>query len=1235
MSLATCALVAPSIAYAFQPAQFDTAIGEGGTAAIAPSVTHSEAKDASGNAVSPVRQPTWGDYVDYTYTWEFANLNEPGSAQKPVDLVISFPQGLAPTTDVTEADFTLPDGWQITNLTKQTALNYTASIQVPSSAHNGTVTLVKRTKIPAKGAAGAPAEGATLWASSMAQTSAAPDITLMPGNYYFVPDSGNPCVGTFTYQWKTTSGAWLADIKIGDAAGRGKIVLDDAAPTAGTGPNSLSVTDAQGRDISAQVVGNMASWKSNDNSAPFQGNPYQAQYPNTKWKQSANWRIDTSTFTGDTWIPANSTVTLRKHGQHLNCVAGIATDWQSDRPVIAALEVTRPILDVQETATDPLQLPGTPPETGAWCQNDLYYIDRFNMNPRDWGTITLTGDDKAVVKAVDTTKTPKQAGSTTTVDAFYTSVAASDKFYKKLYFVGSATKGANAGFTGLIEYDMQTKKYRAVASSPEFNPRSQNTLAIGFDNHGTIWATYGTHVGTADAIRANNVQVYKIDMTKPNPRWEFSHTIKEMGIGNMEPLDIAFDAWDNAYVTTSSPTSDGQGKLVRWTKDEWYGASASHGSIDVGKGFQPKNWNKSMYAGTWKGDYVVMRDYEKVVASVNISGGQNYRGLAFGPDGNLYLGQQGKQLWRVDLINHDTGELLPEDQRIVHPVTITQRSTILAPVQSGNVYSGDDLAGCHFGKIAGQPDQPKFKLQKSVIDPATGIVVTPGRPAMNPLSLNGPQPFTVRYVVTVSNIGQAAGTPGQITDSISIPDGFTIRDVLVDGKSQGTSGQFTITPGQIAASGVEKHDIVLKLSADIPSVNWEQAQTCGAMNGTYGGGFYNQVAMDGDSDGPSNNYACVPTQPSAHLALKKFIRLPGTTTDVDPSSPFAADSAAFTLGAGLIGGGAQVTGSSAYSGELAVDTNVPAGTYQLFETPNDDGKITGAYTWGTTWSCTDQNGAAVSVTDNGQVAVKSGQSVTCEIRNQPPTKVHVVKTPTQSVGTNPHIGDTIIPGENGRFTASYDIAITNTSGFTVDTGMIRDQFTVPAGLVWDTETSTTATLQVVSSPDGVTVDSLATDLTEDKLKAKEGAALADIKGLANDGNVVLRLTIPLKLDNSSDSQNNAQSHAQQLGRCENLETSGQKHTSKASGIANSVDLDNEDLKYSAIPIADNIACIPVRVPPPFTPELPSLPLTGGGSARDLFILTGMALAVLGGVTLISTSGLRRVVLRTNGRNGNR
>ena len=55
------------------------------------------------------------------------------------------------------------------------------------------------------------------------------------------------------------------------------------------------------------------------------------------------------------------------------------------------------------------------------------------------------------------------------------------------------------------------------------------------------------------------------------------------------------------------------------------------------------------------------------------------------------------------------------------------------------------------------------------------------------------------------------------------------------------------------------------------------------MSGQYGGGFYNDVTMEGDSDGPENNYACVPTTPSAQIALKKFIRTPqGPVAGSDP-----------------------------------------------------------------------------------------------------------------------------------------------------------------------------------------------------------------------------------------------------------------------------------------------------------------------------------------------------------------
>ncbi|QOX81619.1 hypothetical protein H8R18_07735 [Nanchangia anserum] len=677
-----------------------------------------------------------------------------------------------------------------------------------------------------------------------------------------------------------------------------------------------------------------------------------------------------------------------------------------------------------------------------------------------------------------------------------------------------------------------------------------------------------------------------LDLKNGSRTWVQGPTVRT-GNASSEVYDITFDAWGNAYVLLDF---NNWGKMT--------------GEI----------WRFS--ASQWQSGGTLSRSNAQQI--IQLDPLSNHRGLAWGPDGKLYAARRGAPyLFAIDMhLDQNTGAITGTPT--VEKRAITSRvSTALSgarPVTS-LMDPANDLAGCAMGKVTNGGSGPKFKLQKSVIDPKTGAVVEPGKAAPNPVSL-ATSPVTVRYVVSVSNSGSSDGRHEAITDRVTVPTGFTIEDVLLDGKSQGKSGSFTIPAADLASGKVETHEVVLKLHANMDSVNWTQAQTCGAMNGSYGGGFYNQVNMEGDSDGPANNYGCVPTEPPAELKLVKYIRLPGATTDVTADQePFASDARYFTLGAGLSGGGAQISGSSPISGQIAVDKKVPAGTYQLFEIPNDNSAHTGAYTWGQQWACYDQNGASIGVTGDNQVNVGVNQSVTCEIRNTPPVKGHVVKTPASPIASNPHIGQTIEPNADGTFNAVYDITVTNTSGFTTDLGEVKDHFTVPAGLEWDG--TKMAQVTVRNLPSGAQLYGIVQNVSKDDLARSGGTTIVKtIRKVPNNQSVVFRISIPLKLDPGDGVGSGAYAHSETLGTCENLTTDGQRHTSMKSGIANGVDLEHEDLTYSKIAIQDNIACIPVNVPPPFTPELPGLPLTGGGCARDLFILGGLAMAILGGLGLL-------------------
>ncbi|MGJ3509355.1 SpaA isopeptide-forming pilin-related protein [Enemella sp. A6] len=145
---------------------------------------------------------------------------------------------------------------------------------------------------------------------------------------------------------------------------------------------------------------------------------------------------------------------------------------------------------------------------------------------------------------------------------------------------------------------------------------------------------------------------------------------------------------------------------------------------------------------------------------------------------------------------------------------------------------------------------------------------------------------TADYTVTVSNTGEVAAPHPQIDDLVTLPPGFTVEQVTVDGVAvQLTNGHFTIPPGTVpmgpqAATTYQVRVIGRSAPGDWAAIDWEKAGTCNTEGaGTPAdGGFFNQVQMDPDSDGVANNDACVPVDPPTEaIAVEK---LGGQSCDV-------------------------------------------------------------------------------------------------------------------------------------------------------------------------------------------------------------------------------------------------------------------------------------------------------------------------------------------------------------------
>ena len=165
---------------------------------------------------------------------------------------------------------------------------------------------------------------------------------------------------------------------------------------------------------------------------------------------------------------------------------------------------------------------------------------------------------------------------------------------------------------------------------------------------------------------------------------------------------------------------------------------------------------------------------------------------------------------------------------------------------------------------------------------------------------------TARFVVSVTNSGTVSAVTPAVTDSLSLPDGFSLESMTINGKAvPNPSSTFTIPAGDKPVNpgaSVEHIVVVTGRSAPNAVIDWASIAQCGStQGGAFSGGFANAVDLLDDSDGPTNNHACVPVQPpKVDLTVEKYgarcdvnrplCELPGAEFalyDVDPTTPGA------------------------------------------------------------------------------------------------------------------------------------------------------------------------------------------------------------------------------------------------------------------------------------------------------------------------------------------------------------
>lgn len=145
------------------------------------------------------------------------------------------------------------------------------------------------------------------------------------------------------------------------------------------------------------------------------------------------------------------------------------------------------------------------------------------------------------------------------------------------------------------------------------------------------------------------------------------------------------------------------------------------------------------------------------------------------------------------------------------------------------------------------PKFPEFAVQKDKAQAAA--------------SIGDDGKWSADYTVTVKNTGSLKGTSAAVVDTPSVPGGFTVTGAAVDGANVDIAdGKFTVADGVELEPG-ESKAFAVTLSGDYSadSADWKAAGECDVTGeGDPSKGFFNRVAMDGDSDGPENNDACVP-----------------------------------------------------------------------------------------------------------------------------------------------------------------------------------------------------------------------------------------------------------------------------------------------------------------------------------------------------------------------------------------
>lgn len=1312
LSVALCVVIAAlgsmpvQQANAFTPVtNLEPAVGSSAEVSIVTELTHNKISDAT--ADTGVRDPKQGETFTYTGSWAFSGMNEAGVAYS-VKLYVTPSQSAPFTSNVTLSDFTsIPSNWSIQSLQWDNASGSWVLTAAVTGATDGSATIGFSKQATVSTAL---TDGQYINATISAEVTSEGTPVLTEGTpKYFAADPEDPCSGTFTFTWKlSSSGAWLADIKLADAEGKGKLTIDSNA-FATSGTSTIHVTDANGSDITSSILEKM-SYNAEDSTSPYLPSTISVLYPQARWLQSANWEVDTAAYTGTTWLPSGSEVTITKYGTHQLCVAGFAVDWDTTRPLEAALEVVRPILTSEDSASDIFATPGRTDGYLA-CEKNMWYALSNTAAKQGFGWPLGYIDDYTIDTSTPTAEYGFPGLDAQNKAAKVDSTALTSYFPDRVYYIAS-TANINSSYKGLMYWESTTKTYHKVNETSKLVSYKAHMYGMAFDPDGVLW--------TVEQVSYNNPDPHYYRLitadgnTDPAAIREAMANDQEMKWQDMGRFpvdnsgksvhDIIFDQFGNVYGVSYGD------EALEW----FFGSFLGLFNIATGDGAIYRFLKEDFYSTDPNSLPQKVRDRD--IAAV-MPGMSDFYGIGWGEDGYIYAIQDKgtPRLWRIPPNLYGDEIILDEDKdsEIINTGDLNEYGYLNKyGKKAGMLFS--TIGTCDFGPI--------FSVDKAAVDPVTGKLAEAGQATSNAISFNSSSEGTITYQVNVHNLNSMAVSPHDyiyvqdsypsykvitswITDDISVPSGFTVTSVTVDNMKitwsesnysitcptgyqlktladprDASSSVYTctsttadksdpdgilvkpISPTQVEYTavvtnddgssgetitefGVASHRISVGVRANTESVDWSQASTCGTMDGSYGGGFYNHITMNRDDDGDDNNDACVPanyTPPTSTLKLVKNI----VTADGQPDVANADTAQYFSLRAYSTSSHTTLEGSSPSSGEVAVNSKVYAGSYVLTEGlseagygfDSDGNAVVGDnYTFGNEWTCTDKDGEAKTLTETlvGYVVTvgeNGAEEVTCTISNSKTNKAfHVLKQaadPDQDTyGSDVNVvGKAVKAGLNSVYTLEYRIDVVNDSDSALDTGTISDHFVIPDGLVWASDKK--ATVIFNENGTGATIDaSTVQEFSESEFVSTSwdsgtGVKLTDaIHNLPAESTVSFTVTIPLTRDQTR--VGNATTfdlHRENLETCD-IQTTNGTWVQPGKGVVNQVIADGEDQTYSEIASEDNFACIPLE--PPTSVIVPPLPLSGGAATILYTVLGSLLVGGAGGLIWLNRMRQRR------------